>query len=471
MSEDTNSSVPNDAPTPPSGYENSELSVSENVAKSETSPIISETSAEEDSTRSPISSPSTPKGTGKGIIFLFGFLGILVGALLVLLIIWALGVLPKGATTSSTATTATSVSTPTTIVAQGESTTLAEAVASKSMPSVVSIKIYQEQSTASSSGYGTTTSKNSTSSGSSTKTQTSGDGNLEYVGLGSGVILTSDGYILTNCHVAEDGDVFVVYFNDATSIKATLVASDASSDLAVLKVDKTGLVPIEMGNSDNVVIGEWCAAIGSPFGLEESISTGIVSALYRSTAMDLSGSDYYYGSSSSSSNYAYYANMIQTDASINPGNSGGALVDSEGKLIGICALIYSGSDSSAGVGCAIPANYAVNIANQLIQNGYAQHPVLGVSVYDVDATTVENYDVAASYGAYVSAVSSGSAAESAGIKKGDVIVSYNGQKITTASGLLCAVKSTIVGNTVNIGLIRNGQSITVTATLNQASTS
>jgi S1-C subfamily serine protease len=467
MPEENASSVSNDAPIPPVGYVDAELVISGDSGESETTDAIS-LPPFKDNAEGPLpSSHNASKGVGKGLIFLIGFLGVIMGALLVLLVVWALGGFSKSTVASSV------TSTPTTIVAQGESTTLAEAVAAKAMPSVVSIKIYQEQSTISTYSYGLSSSRNSSSSGSSSKSQTSnGDGSLEYVGLGSGIVLTSDGYILTNYHVAEDGDVFVVYFNDSTSIKATLVASDSSSDIAVLKVDKTGLTPIEIGDSDNVVVGEWCAAIGSPFGLEESISTGIVSALYRSTAMDLSSSDYYYyGSSSSSSSYAYYANMIQTDASINPGNSGGALVDSSGKLIGVCALIYSSSDSSAGVGCAIPAKYAVNIANQLIQNGYAQHPVLGVSVDDVDATTVDNYDVAASYGAYVASVSSGSVAESAGIKKGDVIVSYNGQKVTTASGLLCAVKSTIVGNTVTVGLIRNGQSITVTATLNQVSSS
>jgi putative serine protease PepD len=476
MPEENTSSTPSDASQSPTGSESTEpLATTSSTA--EFKPVAHVVATDSMDRSSSMSPASVPKEPGKALPFVIGIIGVVVGALLVILIVWALGGFSsKTTSSSSTSDTTSSTASSTTIEVEGDSTTLAEAVAAKSMASVVSIKVYEETTTSSYYGYSLSSSGTSSSRSSGTSSSSSDDSDLEYVGLGSGVIITSDGYILTNYHVVEDGTVFVVYFDDDTSVKATLVASDSSSDIAVLKVDKTGLTPITVADSDDVVVGEWCASIGSPYGLEKSISTGIVSALYRSTAMDLSSSSssssstYYYGTSSSSE-YAYYANMIQTDASINPGNSGGALVNSNGELIGICTLIYSSSDSSSGVGCAIPANYALNIANQLIENGYAEHPVLGVTVDDVDATTVDDYDVAADYGAYVTAVTSGSVAASAGIEAGDVIVSYDGQKITTASGLLCAVKSTIVGDTVSIGIIRNGTSMTITATLDQVSSS
>lgn len=441
---------------------------------------------------------SEKKKSGKGMAFVMGLVGIVVGALLVFGISYGVtGGFSSGAATTSAATstgsTVTLGSTSNTTVAGTDDETTAEAVSAKSMPSVVSIKVYEYASQNSGQGgyyyYGNsysgtgsdstldatgTTQASGNSGTSNSNSSSNSDSNLEYYGLGSGVIISSDGYILTNYHVVESGDVFVVYFDDDSSMKATVVATDESSDLAVIKVDKTGLTAIELGDSDTLQVGEWCATIGAPFGMEKSISSGIVSALYRSTAMDLSESSDsgsgYYGYSTSTAEYAYYANMIQTDADINPGNSGGALVDSDGKLIGICVMTYSYSGSSSGVGCAIPVNYAIRIAQQLIENGSVEHPLLGVTLDDVDASTVENYDVSSSYGAYIKSVESGSSAEKAGLKAGDVVVSYNGQKITTASGLLIDVKCTILGDTVQLGIQRGGQDMTIEVTLDQAST-
>ena len=186
-------------------------------------------------------------------------------------------------------------------------------------------------------------------------------------GVGSGVILDADGNILTNYHVIEGATALVVRTDDGNSYEAEVVGTDESSDLAVIRLkdakDAT-LTPIEIGDSDGIAVGEWVMAIGSPFGNEQSVSTGIVSALYRSTALQ------------STSGTSIYANMIQTDAAINPGNSGGALVNAEGELIGINSVIESYSGSSSGVGFAIPVNYAINIANQIIAGETPVHPYL-----------------------------------------------------------------------------------------------
>ena len=195
------------------------------------------------------------------------------------------------------------------ITIDSEDTTLAEAVSAKALPSVVSI-------TATSSG-----SQNGSLSQSADESDSSGS-------VGSGVVLDTEGHILTNNHVVDGYDQYVVTMDDGTTYEAEFVGNDASSDLAVIKLkdaDASKLTPIEIGDSSKLNVGEWVMAIGSPFGNEQSVSTGIVSALYRSTAM------------SSTSGNTIYANMIQTDAAINPGNSGGALVDADGKLIGIAA--------------------------------------------------------------------------------------------------------------------------------------
>jgi putative serine protease PepD len=337
-----------------------------------------------------------------------------------------------------TNTVATQAGGSTVINTTGTDVSLAEAVAAKTLPSVVNIDVYGASSGSYGDSYG---SSNSNSS------------DLEMYGLGSGIVLTSDGYILTNYHVVEEGQRFLVRFDKDTQLEAVIVGTDPSSDLAILKVEATGLVPIEVADSNNVAIGEWVMALGSPFGLEKSVSTGIVSALFRSTTME------------STTGLNIYANMIQTDAAINPGNSGGALVNSEGKLIGINTLINSYSGSSSGVGFAIPSNYALNIAEQIMAGKVVEHAYLGVTLYSVDPGTAGGLGVSTDTGAYIDSVVAGSPAEAAGLKKGDVVVGFDDSTIASAGELIINVRGHLVGDKVKLAVNRSGEQITVDVTL------
>ena len=317
--------------------------------------------------------------------------------------------------------------------------TVSEAVSAKALPSVVSIKvtITSETSTINMFGYG--------DSGTTTST-----------GSASGVIISDDGYILTNNHVVDDATSISVITNDNTEYEATVVGTDPSSDLAVIKVEATGLTPIEIGDSDDLSVGEWVMTIGSPFGLDTCVSSGIVSALSCSTSM-----------TDSSSGTSIYANLIQTDASINPGNSGGALVNSRGELVGICSLFESYSGSSSNVGFAIPSNYAYNIAKQLMAGNKAEHAYMGVSMMTLSSEVVSYYnlDTELTSGVYVSSVVDDEAADEAGIEEGDVIVSFNGEKVLTADSVIIAVRSCDIGETVDVVINRDGKEQTVKVTL------
>ncbi len=331
----------------------------------------------------------------------------------------------------------------TSITVNGEDATLAEAVSQKCLPSVVNIDVYTRQQ--SQSMYGMMG-----QSSSSELTESS---------LGSGIILSSDGYILTNYHVIEGADQLKVNAS-GSEYTASVVGTDESSDLAVLKIDATGLTAIEIGSSSDLVVGEWVMAVGSPFGLEQSVSTGIVSATSRTTSALNSSS-----SSSSSSSSAVYTNMIQTDAAINPGNSGGALVDKDGKLIGVNTLIASSSGSSSGVGFAIPVDYAMNIAQQIIDGKTPSHAQLGVSGTTVNSQIAQRYNLSVSSGAYVTSVSTGSSAANAGIQVGDIITKCGDTTISSSTDLVLAVRSHNVGDTVSVTYNRNGQESTVQVTL------
>lgn len=326
------------------------------------------------------------------------------------------------------------------IINVSEDATLAQVVAAKALPSVCSIDVYAYQN---SYYYGYNSgSKNN-------------QGSLTQTSLGSGVVLSEDGYILTNYHVVEGGAAFKVTI-EGEQYDAELVGSDESSDLAVLKAQGEGFTPIELGDSDNLTVGEWVMTIGSPFGLEQSVATGIVSATSRSQI---------YSSSTDDSDASLYPNMIQTDAAINPGNSGGALVDSEGKLIGINTLITSYSGNYSGVGFAIPVNYAINIAQQIIDGKTPTHAKLGVSLVSVNSTLAQRYGLACDYGAYVSAVEQGTGAYEAGLKIGDIIISFNGKKIESASDLMLYVRSCNPGDEVALTYNRDGEEVSVTVTL------
>lgn len=381
--------------------------------------------------------PTLPRrGTGKGLAFLVGLLGVLVGSALSVGILY---VATSGFSFSGSVDTDSIV-----IDTTDTNMELPEAVATKVTPSVVNIDVY------------------ASSGGSSVLDDFLGDDGSssaeEQTGLGSGVILTSDGYILTNYHVVEGADRFMVSLENE-ELEATLVGSDPSSDLAVIKVAAQGLTPIEIGDSDAVDVGEWIMAVGSPFGLEKSVSTGIVSALYRSTAMQ------------SQAGLAIYANLIQTDAAINPGNSGGALVNSSGQLIGINTLINSTTGSSAGVGFAIPSNHAYAIAEQIMRGEEVKHPFLGISLYSVNASTAEELKVQVQSGAYIESVQPGSPAESAGLRAGDVITSLGNKNIKSSAELIIEIRGYEIGETVTLGVNRNGQALAVDVVLGSTTSS
>ena len=381
------------------------------------------------------------KKPGGAKTFLLGFAGAAVACIIALggFAVWQ-NVADSGSSTQLGSATSTMID------VNGEDATLAEAVAAKCLPSVVAIDVYTEQSSMSGMfgmyGYGG-----------------SGSGELTETSLGSGVVISEDGYIITNNHVVEGADALRVTI-DGQEYEAEIVGTDPSSDLAVVKAkDASGLTAVELGDSDNLTIGEWVMSIGSPFGLEQSVATGIVSATNRSQIMDSSTDAY--GQSEST----VYTNMIQTDAAINPGNSGGALVDSDGKLIGINTLITSYSGNYSGVGFAIPVNYAMGIAQQIIDGENPSHAQLGVTMSTVNKQLAQRYGFAVDEGAYVSAVQQGSGAEAAGIQAGDIIVKFDGQNVTSASDLTIAVRSKSVGDTVSVEVNRDGQTITMDVTL------
>lgn len=318
------------------------------------------------------------------------------------------------------------------INANTDDMTLAEAVAAKTLPSVVNINVYSQASQ----GFYPF---------SSNQAQT-----LEQTSLGSGVVLTADGYILTNNHVV-NGAAALEVVAEGETYEAKIVGTDPSSDLAVVKVDGATLKPIEIGNSSELVVGEWVMAAGSPFGMEQSVSTGIVSAVNRSYADEESG--------------AIYTNMIQTDAAINSGNSGGALVDAEGKLIGINTLIMSTSGTSSGVGFAIPVDYAFGIAEQIIQGKTPSHAQMGVSMITVNDQIASRFGLSTKEGAYINSISPNGPAAKAGLQEGDVIVKVDNEAIASASDLVLAVRSHNPGDKVDVTYVRDGKEASAEVTL------
>lgn len=323
-----------------------------------------------------------------------------------------------------------------TINANTDDMSLAEAVAAKTLPSVVNINVYSNASQSYSPFGGIMSDSQSTQE-------------LEQTSLGSGVVLSADGYILTNNHVVDGADALEVVA-EGESYEAKVVGTDPSSDLAVIKVD-AALTPIEIGDSSSLVVGEWVMAAGSPFGMEQSVSTGIVSAVNRSYADSSSG--------------AIYTNMIQTDAAINSGNSGGALVDSEGKLIGINTLIMSTSGTSSGVGFAIPVDYAYGIAEQIIQGKTPSHAQMGVSLITVNKQLSDRFGLNTDEGAYINSLTAGGPAEKAGLQEGDVVVKVGDEKITSSSDLVLAVRSHNPNDQVEVTYLRDGKEAMATVTL------
>ncbi|MBR2789912.1 MAG: trypsin-like peptidase domain-containing protein [Eggerthellaceae bacterium] len=339
----------------------------------------------------------------------------------------------------------------TTIVLSTDNTSLAEVVAQKCLPSVVAIDIYVY----SGSGVSRDGGYYGFLYGETPDSTPAADRELTLASLGSGVALTADGYVLTNYHVIEGFDEIHVTAEGQEYV-ADLVGQDPSSDLAVVKLrlpEGTSLTPMTIGDSDELKPGQWVMTIGSPFGYEQSVATGIVSALGRSTVMD------------DSSEIQLYVNLIQTDAAINPGNSGGAMVNATGELVGINTLITSYSGNYSGVGFAIPVNYAWAIAQQIIAGQSPTHASLGVSLVTLTKSNASRYHTAVTKGVYISRVYAGTGAEAAGLLEGDVIIAVDGKATESATDLMLAVRSHMPGDRITLTVNRDGQEMTLNATL------
>ncbi|MEY8459672.1 trypsin-like peptidase domain-containing protein [Eggerthellaceae bacterium 24-137] len=399
--------------------------------------------------------PQHGQKNSSGKTFLIAFAGALVACVLAFGV-WGVANAMNGIGKGETVTTDPATGQQT-VIAPSEDASLAEAVAAKCLPSVVAIDVYAAPQQG---GMGNLAELFGYDYGYGIDQGQDGQ-ELQAYSQGSGVVLTEDGYIITNNHVVEGGAAYKVTVGGET-YDAELVGTDPSSDVAVLKAkDAKGLTVMEVGDSDNLTIGEWVMTLGSPFGLEQSVATGIVSATSRSQIMDAQESM----QSGGTGEITIYPNMIQTDAAINPGNSGGALVDAEGKLIGINTLITSYSGNYSGVGFAIPVNYAINLAQQIIAGETPTHAQLGVSLSSVDAQSAKRYGLAVDTGAYVAGVAEGSGAAAAGIVPGDIITAFDGQPVESASDLMLDVRTKNPGDTVTLTVNSAGQSKDVQVTL------
>jgi Do/DeqQ family serine protease len=267
--------------------------------------------------------------------------------------------------------------------------------------------------------------------------------------LGSGVIIGEDGYILTNEHVVGNADAIEVMLADGRKFEGKVVGTDKRSDLAVIKIDATGLPVVKLGDSNKVRTGQWAIAIGNPFGIFEdnpkpTMTVGVVSALHRKLrGMGMMG--------------RYYGDLIQTDAAINPGNSGGPLLNIEGKVVGINAAIISPSGAYSGMGFAIPINRAKEIIEDLKEGKKIEYGWLGVAIQPVDENLAEELKLPDTSGVVVVSVVSGSPASNAGIEAGDVIREYGGHVIDDPENLIEEVGRTVAGKKVSVKLMRGGE--------------
>jgi len=259
--------------------------------------------------------------------------------------------------------------------------------------------------------------------------------------LGSGVIVQSDGHILTNHHVVDGAEDIKVELNSGHTYAAKLVGSDAPSDLAVLKVSAGELPVLQLGDSDKVRVGDVCLAVGNPLGVGESVTAGIISAKGRSTDSVGGGS---------------FQDFLQTDAPINQGNSGGALVNTRGELIGINSQILSSNGGNIGIGFAIPSNMAKNVMNQLLGKGKVQRGMLGVGIQPVTSELAASLGLKEARGVAINAVTSGGAAEKAGLKVGDVILQLNGKDVNDPNTLRNGIAAAGPGTEVTLTLLRDG---------------
>lgn len=324
-----------------------------------------------------------------------------------------------------------------------EDPTLAEAVAKKALPSVAAIDVYTNQSSMGGLyGYGYGSGANS-GADSNTLTQSS---------LGSGVVLTEDGYIITNNHVVSGASQVTVRTSDGTEYPATVVGADSKTDIAVLKIEATGLTPAVVGDSDSLQVGEFTLAVGNPLGeLGGTVTDGIISALDREVTVE-----------------NQTMNLLQTNAAVSPGNSGGGLFNERGELIGIVNAKSSGQNAE-GLGFAIPVNTAIQVAEELINNGYVTgRPAMGVTVLSInDAQTAFQYGVNQA-GVYVQSVNEGGAADKAGLQPGDRFVSIDGTAVNSTSDITGIIGEHAVGDTIEVQVVRGTQIVTANVTLEES---
>jgi S1-C subfamily serine protease len=336
-----------------------------------------------------------------------------------------------GATTPTTAVTSATTPPTTGGSATGQAeTSPAISVAAKAAPSVVNVRVSGTSSTA-------------------------GQGSQPYSGIGSGVIYSADGYIVTNNHVVSDNGTaatsLTVTFNDGSTAPATIVARDSFTDLAVIKVNKTGLPAATFAPSSGVVVGQYAIAIGSPSDYKNSVTLGIVSGMGRTLTGSLQPS---------------LVDLIQTDAAISPGNSGGALLNEQAQVIGInVAYLPPASTGAELIGFAIPSDTVTNIVPQLISSGKASHPYLGIISTSVTPELQQQMDLSRSSGALVQQVSPGSPAAQAGLQQGDIITAIDGQPVTSQGDIVVILRHKKVGDTITIAFDRAGKEMTAQATL------
>jgi serine protease Do len=270
-------------------------------------------------------------------------------------------------------------------------------------------------------------------------------------GLGSGVIMSKDGYILTNNHVVREADKVTVMLGENKKYTAKIIGTDPATDLAVIKIDATNLPAAALGNSDEVRIGQWVIAVGNPFELLHTVTAGIISAKGRSTAgLNLA-----------------YQDFIQTDASINPGNSGGALADLDGNVIGINTAISTPSGGSVGIGFAIPINMAKQVMDELVSQGKVTRGYLALMPQDIDENIAKAWKLKSTEGALVGDVTANGPADKAGIRRGDVITSFNGKKIQNSAQLRQTVAQADPGTTAKITLVRDGREMPLSVVLGE----
>lgn len=272
-----------------------------------------------------------------------------------------------------------------------------------------------------------------------------------FKGLGSGAIINAEkGYVLTNNHVIKDADKITVQLHDGREFKAKVIGADEMSDVALIQVEKPkNLTALKLADSDKLRVGDFTVAIGNPFGLGQTVTSGIVSALGRSMGSD-SGT---------------YENYIQTDAAVNRGNSGGPLINLNGELIGINTAILSPSGGNAGIAFAIPSNMANNLVQQILEFGEVRRGMLGIKGGELNADLAQAFDIEAKKGAFISEVMSGSAADKAGLKAGDVITAINGQSISSFAEMRAKIATSGAGKEIDLTYLRDGKSNNAKVTL------